>query len=100
MAALFGFLVGGVLGVYLLHALWEFVLFKRVFNDPVAGKLASVLFAYLTASLLYGFGSADGGPFNPLGFVVYLLPALVVGVLAYRRGVKIRSASTNSGVFQ
>ncbi len=87
-----GELIGGIVGVYILHVVWEFLLFKRVFDDPVKGKLASVFAAYLTASIVFGFASANGGPFQPVGFIVYLLGAIVVGVLAYRRGLTVRKS--------
>lgn len=89
MSALIGSLIGGVLGVYLLAALWEWVLFKRVMNDPVAGKMLSVACAYLTASTLYSLSGSAAG-FMP--FLIYLPGALIVGMIGWRRGQKLRSA--------
>ncbi len=90
-----GELIGGVVGVFILYAVWEFLLFKRVFDDPMKGKMASVIAAYLSASILYGFGSANGGPFNQGGFLVYSLGAFVVAIIAYRRANKIREGTVD-----
>ena len=97
-----GQLVGGIFGVLLLSALWEWVVFKRVMDDPVKGKALSVLAGYLTASILYGFGAANGGPFNPSGFGFYLLGAAVVGFFFIRRGMALRDEQgvTEADVFQ
>ncbi|WEK47668.1 MAG: hypothetical protein P0Y56_05080 [Candidatus Andeanibacterium colombiense] len=85
-----GQIVGGTFGVFLLYVIWEYVLFKRIMDDPVRGKLLSVMAAYLTASVVYGFASARGGPFNPAGFIAYALGAVVVGFFAVRRGVRLK----------
>jgi hypothetical protein len=88
--ALIGMLIGGTIGVYLLYAIWEFALFKRVMDDPVAGKLSAVGAAYFTAGVLGGFGMADGGPFAWNAFAIYLIPALIVGAFAHQRGSNLR----------
>jgi hypothetical protein len=90
MSILVGQFVGGLIAVYLLTLLWEFLLFKRVLDDPVTGKMSSVTAAWLTAGTLGGFGMADGGPYAWQAFLIYLFPALVVGGFAYRRGMKLR----------
>ena len=79
-----GSFVGGLLAVYVLYALWENALFKRVFGDPVKSKMASVVVAYLSASSLAGFGMADGVLFYWGAFLLYLLPALAVGAFEYK----------------
>lgn len=91
-------LVGATIGTYILRALWEFVVFKRVMDDPLKGKIGSSVAAYLSASVLYGFGAADvdTGAFETSGFLIYLLPALIVGALAYRRGLTLRHGSESS----
>jgi hypothetical protein len=85
-----GQLIGGVLAIFVLYALLEWAVFKRVMDDPVKGKAVSVIGAYVLAVALYGFGAADGGPWNPAGFVIYLPGLLIVGFFAIRRGTKIR----------
>ena len=82
-AALLGQAAGSIVAVYLFHAIWEFALFRRIMDDPVKGKLASVIAAYLTVTAIYGLGT---GAFNP----IYLVGAAVVGFFAVRRGIRLR----------
>ncbi|SNT15972.1 hypothetical protein SAMN06295912_15019 [Sphingomonas laterariae] len=86
MAGLFG----GTLGVFVLFVLWEFALFKRVMDDPLKGKMLSVLAAWLTIGGVAGFGLANGGPYYWPAFGVYAIPAVIVGTFAYWRGSKLR----------
>jgi len=83
-----GTIIGGAMAVYLLAALWEWALFKRVMNDPVFGKLASVVAGWLTASAAAGFGFAHGGPFVWWATFYYIPGALIVGFIFYRQGMR------------
>lgn len=87
-----GLLFGGILGLYLLAALWEFLLYKRVMNDPLKGKMLSVVTAWITASGIAGFGFADGELFRWDAFGLYAVPSILLGLLAYHRGQKLRDA--------
>ncbi|MBS3927659.1 MAG: hypothetical protein KGZ65_03590 [Sphingomonadales bacterium] len=100
MAALLGMLVGGTFGVFILYAIWEWALFMRIFDDPMRGKLASVAAAYLSAVIIYGFGSANGGPWNPGGILIYLPGALIVFVYTWRRATKLRENSLEAEAFE
>jgi hypothetical protein len=86
-----GGLLGGLIAIYLLAKLWEWALFMRVLDDPVVGKLSSVAAAWATAGTLSGFGLARGPDFVWIGYLLYLIPALILGVFGYRRGLKIRA---------
>ncbi len=88
--ATLGSMVGGFLVVLLLAIVWEKLLFSRVYDDPVKGKLSSVLAGWVSASIFGGFGLANGGPFDWSAFSDYFLPALLIAFLGYRRGLKIR----------
>lgn len=89
MASFIGQAVGGILAIYLLSLLVEWALIKRVMDDSVVGCWVSVGVAYALAVLIYGFGNADGGPWNPgRGFYVYAIGAVVVGVLRSRRRLR------------
>lgn len=90
MPYLIGSLVGGMLGVYIMYCLWEWALFKRIANDPMIGKLASVVAAYLTAGILFGFMEHFDGSFEPSGLIVYLPGALITFVIAYRSALRVR----------
>lgn len=88
---LIGMLVGGVVGMFLLYSIWEFVLFRRIFSDPVKNKFSAAIAAYLTGATFAGLGNADGGSFDWSAYLQYLIPALIVGGLAVRRAIKLRS---------
>jgi hypothetical protein len=90
MPTLIGEFLGGLIAVYFFATLWEFLLFKRVMDDPVTGKIGSVVAGWLTAGTLAGFGFAHGGPFYSAAYLVYLAPALVIGAFSLHRGVKLR----------
>ena len=64
-------------------------------DDPVRGKFTSAIAGYVTASIVAGFGMADGGPFNPRGFMIYLFGLFVVGFFGVRRGMKLREQAAN-----
>jgi hypothetical protein len=86
-----GGLIGGLIGIYLVASLWEWALFKRIVDDPVVGKVGAVIAGWLTAGTLGGFGMADGGSYAWQAFGIYAIPAMIVGVFFYRRGMKIRA---------
>lgn len=100
MAALLGMLVGGTLGVFILYVIWEWALFMRIFDDPMRGKLVSVAAAYFSAVVIYGFGAANGGPWNPGGVIIYLPGALIIFVYAWRRATKLREKSVEAETFE
>lgn len=92
-----GSILGGFLLIYILQMAWEMALFMRVCNDPLKGKIGSVLAAYLTAGTIAGFGMADGGPYAWHAFSndAYWIPALIIGVFAIFRGLKLRAEAAN-----
>lgn len=96
--AYLGFFVGGLLAIYLLAALWEWALFKRVLDDPLTGKLASVGAGWLTSSVLAGFGMADGGTYYWPAFLAYLPAAAILAIFAYRRGQRLRGEQAPDGL--
>jgi len=91
---------GGVLGVYMMAVLWEFFVFKRIMDDPVKGKLASVIAGYLTAATIAGLALAGDGPFRFGGFLTYLFGAAVVGFFGVRRGLRLRDRLDREGVLE
>lgn len=87
-----GELLGGIVGVYILQLIWEKLVFMRLADDPLKGKMGSTVAAYISAAVIYGFATANGGPWRPVGFVAYLLGLLVVGAYSWSRGNKLRDA--------
>ncbi|WP_395327394.1 hypothetical protein WBP06_10950 [Novosphingobium sp. BL-8H] len=95
MVWLLASMAGGLLGIYLMQGIWEFVLFKRVLDDPVKGKIGSSIAGYLSTCISYGFTDPDGSSFAASGFLIYLLPGILVGLYEYRRGLRLRDRMTN-----
>jgi len=98
MAYLLGEIFGGMLAIFLLWSLFEWAIFKRVFDDPMKGKLTSVLVAYLAGSTIAGFGGADGGPYYWPAFIDYVIPAVIVGCFVYFSGKRLKEKIGADGV--
>lgn len=81
-------MVGGILGIWILKTLLEWAIFKRVMNDPVAGKLASAICAYALAILLYGYLARNG---VALAAVLYFPGFALWSIFGYIRGTKTRA---------
>lgn len=90
MAGLLAMMLGGFVITLFVAVAWEKALFSKINDDPVRGKLSSVAAAWLTCSTIAGFGMADGGPYAWGAFLLYLPPAAVLGLIAYRRALKLR----------
>jgi heme A synthase len=96
MAAFLGYVTGGVIIIYLLSLLIEWALMKRILESPAQGIPASVAAAVVLAVILYGFGNANDGSWNPLpGGLGYVAGGVIVWLarmVAWRR-----RESRNSG---
>ena len=79
--AMIGAFVGGFVLIYLLSKLIEWAVIKRVMDDPIKGGFTSIAIAYVLASILYGFGSANGGAWLPYGFMIYMPGAAAVALI-------------------
>jgi len=98
MSHMIGSLVGGFLIILLLAILTENLVWQRVCDDPLAGKLLSALSGWLTVGTLAGWGLAKGGPYYWGAFVDCAIPGLPVAFLAYWRGMKLRDAAAAEDV--
>ena len=76
-----GQIVGGTLLIYLLSKLIEWAIIKRVMNNPTVGGFGAIGIAYLLAAVIYGFGAANGGPWTPAGFLLYIPGAAIVAII-------------------
>lgn len=83
MAGLIGNFVGALLIMGLLTILFERLVGRRVANSPMTGIPISAAIAFVVATILYGFGNANGGPWNPFGpaLLLYALAGAVVSAL-------------------
>jgi|GEM_PF-1590367 len=95
-----GMTVGGMIAVYFGSSLLEWAIFKRVVDTAPVGITLSVVTAVALAVVLYGFGNADGGPWNPLpGGIAYIVAGAIVWALklwSYRR--RAEAARAESGI--
>ena len=94
-----GQLVGGVFGVFLMYFVWEWTLFMRIMDDPMRGKISSAVAGYLSASILDGFATANGGPFVFDGFLVYSLGGMVVFAYAWTKANKLKEKPDDVDAF-
>lgn len=86
MAALIGFLIGGFVACFLVYSLLHWALFKRVMSDRFLSHITAAAVTYPVSAVLSGFGAADGGDFKFTGFVSYLLPSIVILIIAFKVG--------------
>lgn len=102
MAALTGWLIGSLIGCYLLYSLLHWALFKRIFADRLVSHMSAALTSYPVGATIYGLGAGQGDAFSFDGFVSYFVPSLVILGLAFKRGRDARRVETDdeSVVFQ
>jgi hypothetical protein len=86
-----GRLFGTLVGVYIFSQIAEWLIFKRVFDDPVKGKATSVVAIYVLGALSFDYRAGLSGREELSGFAYYLPAALIVGFFAVRRGLKLRA---------
>jgi hypothetical protein len=89
-AYVIGRFIGALVGVYIFSQIAEWLIFKRVFNDPIKGKVTSVAAIYLLGALSFDYRAGQSGREELSGFIYYLPAALIVGFFAVRRGLKLR----------
>lgn len=82
-----GTIVGCTLGIWLFSFLFEWLIFKRVCDDPVTGKVGSVIAAFVFAVVVVSITSPYGIDTYYIGYVI---GACVVGAFAHRAGVRLR----------
>lgn len=100
---LIAFLIGAVIGCYLVYSLLHWAIFKRVTSNRLRSHVFAAMATYPISAILYGFGAADGGEFRFDGLISYLLPSLIILALAFKRGrdeQRNLSANAQSAVFQ
>lgn len=83
-------LVVSAFTVFVFYVILETLIFKRIANDPVVGKLGAALAAWIAAGIFYGVRSRAVEGFDGRGFVYTLPAAALVAIYAYRRGLRIR----------
>lgn len=73
------YFIGGFCAINLLSIAFERLIFMKILSNPVHGKLLSALFGYLSTAII----SMSVIKMDPRAPAYFLLPALLVGGLAY-----------------
>ncbi|MCB2086116.1 MAG: hypothetical protein H6920_08920 [Sphingomonadaceae bacterium] len=89
----------GTLGLVFFYLIWDLAFFSRIEDDPVKGKIGATIAAYLTFSVLTGFLGRGDAAFDPSAFLYALVPAVIVGFFAWRKGMKLRARSAAESEF-
>lgn len=87
--ALFGQFVGGFLGIYVFSKLIEWAILKRVLDDPIKGKVGSVLAALALGLVVYTLTSYGRANYTS-GIASYVFAAAILSFFAYQRGARLR----------
>ncbi|MDB5581323.1 MAG: hypothetical protein JWR80_6499 [Bradyrhizobium sp.] len=90
MAVIIGMVIVAALVLRLFSLLLEWAIFKRVMDDPIAGKVISLLAAWALTSLIIASGAIifRGGALLLIGAAaLLLLPFAIRSGLAARRRV-------------
>lgn len=85
-AAIGGMLTGAILAILVLSMLFEWALFKRVMDDPVYGKGASVFAAWVAAIGVYAMSDYP----SAYGYMCYTAAAIFIAPFKFRRGMRLR----------
>jgi hypothetical protein len=100
MGGFIGLLIGSLIACYLVYSLLHWAVFKRVVSDRLVSHLLAAIATYPVSATLYGFGAADGGGFRTDGFVVYLLPSIIILALAAKRGRDAQRTTSEDAPFE
>jgi hypothetical protein len=86
MGSVLGFLIGALVGCYVTYAILDWAIFKRIIPDRFTSRILAGIATYLASVLVYGFGAENDGEFRFDGFIIFLVPSLVVLALAIKQG--------------
>jgi hypothetical protein len=92
-----GVLLGSALPIWFLTWAVHRLVMHRFIDDPLIARMISIVPAWLVAGTLAGFGMADGGPFNYMAYVTYLIGAVIYAPFGYRRGLTLRRYEEEAG---
>ena len=76
--------------MWTVSTFYEWLVFQRVFDDPVKGKLSSVAAAWLTGALSSSGLAGNGAWFDPEAMKIIAIPTLIIAASGVYRGLKLR----------
>lgn len=94
MPYLIGSIIGALIATYLVSSLFMW-LTKRM-GDTASRLVTAFALGFVATFVLSGFGSADGGPFNPWKNLPFYGPALIFWFGVQWLGFQKRSAQVAS----
>lgn len=90
MAGLIGMVIGGVILLMILSLGIEKFIVQNIVDDPLFGKIASLVAAWLIAGTIGGFGFANGLGFVWGAYLLYGIAGIVLLPFAIYGGYRIR----------
>jgi hypothetical protein len=87
MAVIVGMAIGAAIVLRLFALLLEWAVFKRVMDDPVAGKVTSLFAAWVLVALILASGAVL---IRGIAIVIFGAIALILLPFAIRSGFKVR----------
>ena len=94
MGYFLGQIVGACFIVFIIYAVLETLIFKRLFDDPVKGKLTA---AGVSWSLLLFLNLGNVARAGPIAVIAAFVAALVVSLYAWKRGHTVRQREADVG---
>ena len=87
MAVIVGMAIGAAIVLRLFALLLEWAVFKRVMDDPIAGKVTSLFAAWVLVALILASGAVL---IRGIAIVIFGAIALILLPFAIRSGFKVR----------
>jgi hypothetical protein len=79
-----GEIAGAIIAIMFLSWLLDWGIFRRAIDGENMRIAVATMAAVVVAVILYGFGNADGGPWDPgAGVITYPIGGVVVAGLRY-----------------
>lgn len=89
-----GQLIGSVIAMFLMTALMDWLIVRRIANDARVRALGAAALAYFVAIFLYAWGNGENGNMDfGNGPIVYGIAAIIVGVATL--GLAIKNSSNS-----
>lgn len=95
MAVILGMAIGAAILLRLFALLFEWAVFKRAMNDPVAGKVTSLFAAWVLVALICASGAVL---MRGIAILIFGAVAVILLPFAIRSGLKVRRRVREDGL--